>query len=57
VVVLTAKDLSIEDRIWLNNRVDTVFQKGAYTREELLNELRQILVGAVSHPQNGGGDE
>jgi PAS domain S-box-containing protein len=57
VVVLTAKDLSIEDRLWLNSRVDTVFQKGAYTREELLNELRQILVGAVSQPQNGGSDE
>lgn len=49
VVVLTAKDISVEDRIWLNNRVDTVFQKGAYTRDELLVELRQLLVGAVSH--------
>ncbi|HAI69766.1 MAG TPA: hybrid sensor histidine kinase/response regulator [Gammaproteobacteria bacterium] len=49
VVVLTAKDISVEDRIWLNNRVDTVFQKGAYTRDELLVELRQLLVGTVSH--------
>ncbi|OQW91759.1 MAG: hybrid sensor histidine kinase/response regulator, partial [Beggiatoa sp. IS2] len=49
VVVLTAKDISIEDRLWLNNRVDTVFQKGAYGREELLTELRQLLVNAVSH--------
>ena len=48
VVVLTAKDISIEDRLWLNNRVDTVFQKGAYSREELFVELRQLLVGAVS---------
>lgn len=48
VVVLTAKDISIEDRLWLNNRVDTVFQKGAYSRDELLTELRQLLVGAVS---------
>jgi len=57
VVVLTAKDLSTEDRIWLNNRVDTVFQKGAYTREELLNELRQILIGAVSQSKYGASDE
>jgi CheY-like chemotaxis protein len=48
VVVLTAKDISVEDRIWLNNRVDTVFQKGAYSRDELLVELRQLLVGTVS---------
>jgi len=48
VVVLTAKDIGVEDRLWLNNRVDTVFQKGAYNRDELLAELRQSLVGAVS---------
>jgi PAS domain S-box-containing protein len=48
VVVLTAKDIGVEDRLWLNNRVDTVFQKGAYSREELLAQLRQLLVGAVS---------
>ena len=48
VVVLTAKDISIDDRMWLNSRVDTVFQKGAYQREELLNQLRQLLVKATS---------
>ncbi|MEZ5671582.1 MAG: response regulator [Thiotrichaceae bacterium] len=48
VVVLTAKDITIEDRMWLNSRVDTVFQKGAYQREELLSELRQLLVKATS---------
>jgi len=48
VVVLTAKDITIDDRIWLNSRVDTVFQKGAYQREELLSQLRQLLVKATS---------
>ncbi|MDM8558112.1 response regulator, partial [Candidatus Parabeggiatoa sp. HSG14] len=48
VVVLTAKDITIKDRLWLNNRVDTVFQKGAYSRDELLTELRQLLVTAVN---------
>ncbi|OQW93716.1 MAG: hypothetical protein BWK79_09715 [Beggiatoa sp. IS2] len=47
VIVLTAKEITMEDRIWLNNRVDTVFQKGAYSREELLTELRKLLVNAV----------
>lgn len=48
VVVLTAKDITMEDRMWLNNRVDTVFQKGAYHREELLSELRKLLAKATS---------
>jgi PAS domain S-box-containing protein len=47
VVVLTAKDITVEDRLWLSNRVETVFQKGAYSRDELLTELRQLLVRAV----------
>ncbi|MBE9563020.1 MAG: response regulator, partial [Proteobacteria bacterium] len=47
VVVLTAKDITAEDRLWLTNRVDTVFQKGSYTRDELFTELRQLLVGTV----------
>jgi len=51
IVVLSAKDLTIEDRLWLNNRVQTVFQKGAYSRKELLAELRRLLVCAVSKSQ------
>jgi len=54
VVVLTAKDITMEDRIWLSNRVDTVFQKGAYRREELLVELRQLLSNATSKRLNYG---
>lgn len=54
VVVLTAKDISLEDRLWLNNKVDTIFQKGAYTRDELLAQLRQLLVDAVSIPKDIG---
>ncbi|EDN69552.1 Signal transduction histidine kinase [Beggiatoa sp. PS] len=52
VVVLTAKDISMEDRLWLNNKVDTIFQKGSYTRDELLVQLRQLLVSAVSTPKD-----
>lgn len=51
VVVLTAKDITIEDRMWLNNRVDTVFQKGAYRREDLLLEVRELLAKATAKPQ------
>jgi PAS domain S-box-containing protein len=44
VVVLTAKDVTIEDRLWLNSRVDAVLQKGAYHREELLRYVRELLI-------------
>ncbi|GEM_PF-915232 len=43
VVVLTAKDITTEDRTWLSHQVNNIFQKGAYSREELLAELRAIL--------------
>ena len=45
VVVLTAKDLTAEDRERLNGRVERVLQKGAYTKDALLGEVRR-LVGA-----------
>ena len=44
MVVLTAKDLTAEEHMWLNNNVDKVLQKGAYTSSELLTELRQLMV-------------
>ncbi|MEK7990694.1 MAG: response regulator, partial [Thiotrichaceae bacterium] len=46
VVVLTAKDMTVEERNMLNNRVEKVFQKGDYRREELLNEIRECLTRA-----------
>ncbi|WP_353571937.1 response regulator [Candidatus Albibeggiatoa sp. nov. BB20] len=44
VVVLTAKDMTIEERNMLNNRVEKVFQKGDYRRDELLSEIRECLM-------------
>ena len=40
-MVLTAKDLTDEDRRRLNGHVEAILQKGAYTREELLDEVRR----------------
>ena len=45
VIVLTAKDLTAEDRERLNGGVERVLQKGAYTKDALLGEVRR-LVGA-----------
>jgi len=44
VVVLTANDLTAEEHLLLDNHVDRVLQKGSYNRNELLSELRQVIV-------------
>jgi CheY-like chemotaxis protein len=43
IVVLTAKVLSDEDRRRLNGGVQKIMAKGAGTREELMNELQQVI--------------
>jgi signal transduction histidine kinase/DNA-binding response OmpR family regulator/putative methionine-R-sulfoxide reductase with GAF domain len=48
VVVLTAMDLSAEERRLLNGAVERIFQKGAYGRDRLLDEIRQALASAVA---------
>jgi PAS domain S-box-containing protein len=42
IVVITAMDLSSEDRARLNGKVNAILTKGAYTREELLEEIRDL---------------
>jgi signal transduction histidine kinase/DNA-binding response OmpR family regulator/HAMP domain-containing protein len=44
VIVLTAMDLTEEDRLHLNGYVKQVIKKGAYSREELLREIRNLVV-------------
>jgi hypothetical protein len=46
-VVVTAKDLTAEDRRRLNGSVEKILQKGAYNREALLSELRDLVPAAV----------
>lgn len=43
VVVVTAKDLDATDRTRLNGYVERILEKGAFTREELLRELRDLV--------------
>ena len=43
VVVVTAKDLSISDKLRLDGYVQRVFHKGSYRKEELLAEIRSQL--------------
>ncbi|MCV6638816.1 response regulator [Candidatus Albibeggiatoa sp. nov. NOAA] len=43
VVVLTAKDITAEDRRKLNDNAHQVFQKSSYHRETLLGEIHELL--------------
>ncbi len=45
VIVVTAKDLSSEDRRLLSGKVEAVIEKGSYSRDQLLDRIRE-LVGA-----------
>ncbi|MEZ0167630.1 response regulator [Microvirga sp. TS319] len=43
VVVVTAKDLSIEEVSWLNQHAEKIFQKGAYKRSELVGVIHDMI--------------
>ncbi|MGH8056981.1 MAG: response regulator [Candidatus Entotheonellia bacterium] len=43
VVVLTAKDITAQDRLRLDGHVEKVFQKRGYSREALLAEVRDLI--------------
>ena len=43
VIVITAKDLTEEDRLRLNGGVERVIQKGAYQRDELLKYVTDTI--------------
>ena len=46
VVVVTAKDITEEDRRRLNGHVEQILQKGAYDREQLLGKVREFVARA-----------
>jgi PAS domain S-box-containing protein len=47
VVVLTAKDLTAEDRRRLNGLVARIVQKGGSSREDLLHQVRDLVAARV----------
>ena len=49
-VVVTAKDLTEEDRRRLDGNVATVLAKGAYTQDELLAQIQQIVSSCSAAP-------
>jgi CheY-like chemotaxis protein len=47
VVVVTAKELSADERARLNHRVEMVLEKGAYQSEELLRETGRLVASRL----------
>jgi CheY-like chemotaxis protein len=50
VVVITAKELTGEDRQRLSGQVIRILQKGSFKTEDLLRELRTALAGQAQPP-------
>jgi CheY-like chemotaxis protein len=57
VIVLTAMDLTDEDRRRLNGEVERIIEKGAYGREELLHEVGRLLAAAIERREARGTSE
>jgi CheY-like chemotaxis protein len=47
VVVVTAKDLTRGEAEWLTRHAEAVFQKGAYDRRELIDEVERMMARHV----------
>ena len=53
IVVLTAKDLTPEERQRLNGSVEQILLKGAYSREDLLGEVRRCVTSCAPESLTG----
>jgi CheY-like chemotaxis protein len=57
IVVLTDKDLTAEELIRLDGNVHAIIDKGGYSRDELMHQVRDLLAGwAVPSERNGRPD-
>jgi CheY-like chemotaxis protein len=54
ILVTTARDLSSEDHARLNGKVQAILQKGTFTRDELLGEVRRRVTDRF-RPRTGAG--
>jgi len=50
VVVVTAKEITADDQRRLAGSVDRVLQKGVYTHDDLLDQIRELLASSAPEP-------
>jgi CheY-like chemotaxis protein len=43
VIVLTAKDLTLEEREWLEGKTQRIYHKGSSSKQLLLDEIHNLL--------------
>lgn len=56
VIVITAMDLSANDHQRLTGSVEQILQKGAYSQDELLNHVHQLIKNFAGKPAAGEMD-
>jgi CheY-like chemotaxis protein len=56
IIVITAKELTPQERQQLSGSVEKILLKGAYSREALLSEVRALLVSCTRSPAGGEVD-
>jgi CheY-like chemotaxis protein len=56
IVVMTGKDITTDDRQRLHGVAETVLRKSEYSRDELLNKVRGLIM-AYARPLSTQGDE
>jgi CheY-like chemotaxis protein len=47
IIVVTSKDLTVEDRRRLNGHVERILLKGSYSKQDLLREIRELANDSV----------
>ncbi|MEO6970392.1 MAG: hypothetical protein ABI217_05820, partial [Chthoniobacterales bacterium] len=52
ILVVTAKDISAEERRRLNGSVETILHKGGDSREALLNQVRDLVADCAARHKN-----
>ena len=52
-VVITSKDLTVDERSYLHGKVEGILQKGAYSRDAMLSEVRKIISRCVKRNSDG----
>ncbi len=56
VLVVTAKDITAEERSKLNGHVESILQKGAQTRDELLGEIRRLVTRGLGRSEGAASE-
>jgi CheY-like chemotaxis protein len=52
IVVITAKDLTPGERLYLNGYVEQILQKGVYSRDALLRDIRALVNASLDRRQS-----